>query len=224
MKAPVTAYEATVRFLETARKPAVLDPGDDPIPIGADNFKLERRGETATLEIWSETRNLVRRLRGIHSEHRGRLELEVERFGGRTGRLALVDLAHPASRDTSRRGARLKYRERFRRSLSRQFPDWRIAELSTEPDLQHSLSPSYPRALLRKGSVGLAAIGAAEDALDVDGALTFGLIWLDYLRRREAGRPVQGLSIFVPAGKEATTCHRIRHLDSSSLACAVFIH
>ena len=69
-----------MRFLETARKPAVLDPGDDPIAIGADNFKLERRGEAATLEIWSETRNLVRRLRGIHSEHRGRLELEVERL------------------------------------------------------------------------------------------------------------------------------------------------
>ncbi len=223
-KAPVTAYQATVRFLETARKPAVLDPGDDPIPIGADNFKLERRGEAATLEIWSETRNLVRRLRGVHSEHRGRLELEVERFGGLAGRLALVDLAHPASRDTSRRGARLRYRERFRRSLLRQFPSWRIAELSTEADLHHSLSPSYPRALLRKGSSALAAIGAAEDALDVDGALTFGLIWLDYLRRRETRLPVPGLAIFVPQGKEATTCHRIRYLDPAAAACAVFVH
>jgi hypothetical protein len=220
----MTAYEATVRFLEAARKPAVLDPGDDPIPIGTDNFKLERRGETATLEVWSETRNLVRRLRGVHSEHRGRLELEVERFGGRAGRLALVDLAHPASRDTSRRGARLKYRERFRGSLLRQFPSWRIAELSTEPDLHHSLSPSYPRALLRKGSAALAAIGAAEDALDVDGALTFGLIWLDYLRRRDIRLPIQGLAIFVPSGKEATTCHRIRYLDSGVVACAVFVH
>src|ERR1700675_85213 len=130
-KAPVSAYEPILRFLEAARSPAVLDPGDHRIPISGDNFKLERRGETATLEVWSETRNLVRRLRGIHSEHRGRLELEVERFGGRAGRLALVDLPHPASRDTSRRGARLKYRERFRSSLLRQFPSWRIAELST---------------------------------------------------------------------------------------------
>jgi hypothetical protein len=212
-KAPVTAYEAILRFLEAARKPAVLDPGDDPIPIGGDNFKLVRRGETATLEIWSETRNLVRRLRAVHSEHRGRLELEVERFGGRAGRLALVDLAHPASRDSSRRGARLKYRERFRHSLLRQFPSWRIAELSTEADLHHSLSPSYPRALLRKGGSAIAAIGAAEDSLDVDGVLTFGLIWLDYLRQRETSAPVRGLAIFVPEGKEATTCHRIRCLD-----------
>jgi hypothetical protein len=233
IKAPVTAYEAVLRFLEGARMPAVLDPGDDPIAIGGDNFKLERRGESATLEIWSESRNLVRRLRGVHSEHRGRLELEVERFGGRTGRLALVDLAHPASRDASRRGARLKYRERFRYSLLRQFPSWRIAELTTEADLHHSLSPSYPRALLRKGSSAIAAIGAGEDSLDVDGVLTFGLIWLDYLRRRDTGVPVQGLAIFVPQGKEATTCHRIRYLDRSPRdwqvgdlphSFAVFVH
>ena len=217
-------HAAIVRFLESCRKPAVLDPGDDPIPIGPENFRLERRGQTVTLQVWSETRNLVRRVMGVHSERRARLELEIERFGGRAGRLELVDLTHPSSRDVPRRGARLKYRERFRRSLLRQFPGWRIAELSTEQDLHHSLSPSYPRALLRKGSMALAAIGAAEDALDVDGVLTFGLIWLDYLRRRDPNVPVQGLAIFVPAGKEATTCHRVRYLDGAGAACAVFVH
>ncbi len=202
----------------------MLDPGDDPIPIGADNFRLERRGDRVTLEVWSETSNLVRRIVSVHAEHRARLELEVERFGGRTGRLELVDLAHPASRDVPRRGARLKYRERFRRSLLRQFPGWRVAELSTAPDLHHSLSPSYPRALLRKGSAALAAIGAAEDSLDADGALTFGLIWLDYLRRRDPNMGLEGLAIFVPAGKEAVTCHRVRHLDSRAAVCTVFTH
>ena len=221
---PPGAYLAIERFLASSRKPAVLDPGDDPILIAPDNFKLERRGEAVTLEVWSETRNLVRRICAVHSEHRARLELEVERFGGRTGRLELVDLAHPSSRDVSRRGARLKYRERFRRSLLRQFPGWRVAELSTEADLHNSLSPSYPRALLRKGNTALAAIGAAEEALDVDGVLTFGLIWLDRLRRRDPNLPVQGLAILVPAGKEAATCHRVRYLDPSSAACAVFVH
>lgn len=202
----------------------MLDAGDDPIPIGADNFRLERRGGGVTLEVWSETSNLVRRLLGVHAEHRARLELEVERFGGRIGRLELVDLAHPASRDVPRRGARLKYRERFRRSLLRQFPGWRVAELSTAPDLQHSLSPSYPRALLRKGNAGLAAIGAADDSLDADGALTFGLIWLDYLRRREPNLHLESLTIFVPAGQEAVTCHRVRHLDTHAGAFTVFRH
>jgi len=217
------AYELIGLFLESSGRPAILDPGEDPIPIGPDNFKLERRGGILTLEVWSETRNLVRRVTGIRSQHRAKLELIVEKFGGRTGSLSLVDLAHPGSQEATRRGIRLKYRERFRRSLLRQFPGWRLAELSTEPDLERSLSPTYPRALLRKGSIGLAAIGAAEDAVDVDGALTFGLIWLDYLRRRDSQVPIQGLAIFVPAGREAATCHRVRHLNPSA-TCAIFVH
>ena len=68
----------------------------------------------------------------------------------------------------------------------------------------------------------LCIFGASEDALSPEGSLSFGLIWLDYLRRREAPRPkparsagltIEGLAIFVPVGAEATTCHRIRHLN-----------
>jgi hypothetical protein len=61
-------------------------------------------------------------------------------------------------------------------SLRRQYSGWKLVELSTEPDLHHSLSPAYPRALLRRGTQAIAAIGAAEDAIDVDGVLSFGLI------------------------------------------------
>ena len=201
-----------------------MEPGEDPIAIGADNFVLRSNGEAVTLEAWSETRNLVRRVRGIQSEQRSRLDLNVERFASRAGRLALVDVAHPSNRDISRRGARLKYRERFRRSLLRQFPALRLAELSTEADLQHSLSPAYPRALLRKGTTALAAIGAAEDAFDPEGALTFGLIWLDYVRRREPALSVRGLAIFMPYGKERATCHRVRYLDPSLASYPMFVH
>ena len=201
-----------------------MEPGEDPLPIAPDSFALNCRGDTVTLEGWSDTRNLVRRVRGIQFERRGRLELAIERFGGRTGALTLVDLADPSNRDADRRGARLKYRERFRRSLRRQFTDWRLAELSTEADLHHSLSPSYPRALLRKGTAGLAAIGAAEDSPAPENALTFGLIWLDYLRRREPRLTIQGLAIFVPAGVESATCHRVRFLNSRAARFLVFVH
>ena len=201
-----------------------MEPGEDPLAIAPDTFALNCRGDAVTLECWSQTRNLVRRVRGLHLERRGRLDLEVERFGARTGTIALVDLDHPANRDAGRRGTRLKYRERFRRSLRRQFPEWRLAELSTDPDLSHSLSPSYPRALLRKGTASLAAIGAAEDSLAPEGALSFGLIWLDYLRRREPRLTIQGLAIFVPAGAEGATCHRVRYLNPQAARYLVFVH
>src|SRR5579862_534625 len=175
-----------------------MEAGEDPFRIAADTFAFSARGGSLVLECWDEKRNLVRRVRGIHLERRGRIELEVEHFGAKTGRLALIDLADPSNRDAGRRGARLKYREQFRRSLRRQLPEWCLEELSTEPDLHHSLSPAYPRAFLRRGGAGLAAIGAAEDALSPEGALSFGLIWLDYLRRRETRVCIEGLAIFVP--------------------------
>jgi hypothetical protein len=136
----------------------------------------------------------------------------------------LVDLAHPASKVATRRGSRLQFREQFRLALRRQYPDWKIVELSTDPDLEHSLSPAYPRALLRKGSAAMAAIAAAEDSQDPDGVLTFGLIWLDYLRRREPRLSVGGLLVFVPIGMEINTCHRVRYLDPDRVKVAVFIY
>ncbi len=217
---------AIERFLKASQQPVLLDPGEDPIPITADTFAVGSHGSIVTLESWSDSHNLVRRVLGIHAgaTRRGRLELTVERFGGKQGTLTLLDLADPANRDAARRGARLKYREHFRRSLRRQFPDWRLVELSAEADLHHSLSPSYPRAFLRKGTAGLAAIGAAEDAQSSEGALSFGLIWLDYLRQREKRVHVESLAIFVPAGAESATCHRVQHLNSDAARYLVFVH
>jgi hypothetical protein len=220
----LTLFETIRTFIESARDPVLIEPGDDPIPIHPDSFALADRGAFVTIECWSATRNLVRRVRSVEQERRGRLDLEVERFPRSTGTLTIADLAHPASRDAGRRGSRLKYRERFRRSLHRQFPEWRIAELSSEPDLHHSLSPSFPRAFLRKGSSGLAAIGAAEDSLSPEGALSFGIIWLDYLRQRETRVSIGSLAIFVPPAAAATTCHRVRYLDANLAEYRVFVN
>ena len=106
----------------------------------------------------------------------------------------------------------------------RQFPDWQVAELSTEQDLHNSLSPAFPRALLRRGTTGLAAIGIPENSPAPAAALSFGLIWLDYLRRREARLTIEGLALFAPAGVEHTICHRVRFLDSRAGRYLVFVH
>jgi hypothetical protein len=220
---PFSAHTAIARFLQSARQPVLLEPGDDPIPILPANFSLTARGNIVTIECWSDTQNLVRRIRGIRSERRGRLEIEIERFGALAGTLTLLDLADPSNRDADRRGSRLKYRERFRSSLQRQFTGYRIAELSTEQDLQHTLSPSFPRALLRRGTAGIAAIGASVDALSPSDALSFGLIWLDHLRRREPKITIKTLAIFLPSGWETTNCHRVRHL-STTTQYMIFVH
>jgi hypothetical protein len=201
-----------------------MEPGEDPIPLIPSRFSLETRGAFLTFSCWTDTLNLVRRIKGVNSSRTGRLDLEYERFGGRSGVLTLVDLDHSSNRDAPRRGARLKYREVFRQALRRQFVGWKLIELSAEQDLERSLSPSFPRALLRKGNTAWAAIGAGPECLDPDAVLSFGLIWLDYLRARERKLGVEGLAVFVVSGSEATTCHRVRHLDPGRACYRVFVH
>lgn len=210
------------QFLAQARLPVAIEPGADPMPLEPGQFTLTGKGRLL-LECWTESRTLARRIFAIQAQRRGKLELATEHFGGKRGTLMLVDLAHPANSAASRTGDRLKFREQFRLALRRQYPDWKIVEISTAPDLEHSLSPAYARALLRKGSAAMAAIGAAPGA-DSDGALAFGLIWLDYVRRREAQLSVGGLLVFLPIGSEIDTCHRVRYLNPELVKVAVFVH
>jgi len=210
---PAEARAAIERFLNASRQPILLEPGEDPFPLEADCYSIDWSSERLSIQVWDRNRNLVRRVLGLREEKPGKLELVIERFPKREGQLLLVDTARPSLAGTPARGRRLSFRERFRRLLRRQSPDWKIAELSTEQDLEHSLSSLYPRAMLRKGRTGLAAIAAPPDGAPVEGALSFGLIWLDYLRRREPELAIEGLTLFLPQGLERTTCLRLRWLD-----------
>ncbi len=212
------------RFLAASREPVLSEPGEELLAITSENFAVEARQGSLVLEAWNERRNLVRRVTGIAEETKDRLVLRIERFARRTGTLALVDLARPAGRDIALRSVRLEFREQFGRFLRRQFPLYKVAELTTEADLEHSLSPSYPRALLLRGSTAWAAIGAAPDPFHAEGVLTFGLIWLDYLRRRDPGLAIRGLVLYLPEGREKTTCLRLLFLNPELAQYAAFVY
>lgn len=216
--------QAIDRFLEAAKKPTLMEAGEESIELSGDNLVLEDRAPSLVLQAWDERRNLVRRVMGVVSESRGRLELRVERFGKKTGVLTLVDLDRGARERLTLQSARLEFREQFRRFLRRQYPTYKVAALSTEANLEDSLSPAYARALLREGASSWAAIGAGPECLNVDGVLSFGLIWLDYLRRQERNLTVHGLILLLPAGREKTTCLRLRFLNPKAAQYAAFAY
>jgi hypothetical protein len=202
----------------------LCEPGEESLVITADNFVLESRNGALSLQVWDDRRNLVRRVTGIEDESRGKLVLRIERFGKRSGTLSLIDLRRTAGQNLDLKSTRLEFRELFRRFLRRQFPVYKIAELTTEADLEHSLSPAYPRALLRQGASAWAAVGASRDPFHADGALTFGLIWLDYLRQREPRFVIHGLILYLPAGREKTTCLRLLFLDPAAAQYDAFVY
>ena len=218
---PEDLRAAIQAFLGKCAQPALLEPGEELLPLVEDGFALEIRGSRLSLQAWDRTRNLVRRVLAVKGEAGGRMELSIERFARKEGPLFLLDLSRKAGADLGRRGSRMAFRERFRLFLRRQFPEWNLAEISTEPDLEHTLSPAYPRATLRHGQHAWAAIACPPDS-DAAGVLSFGLIWLSYLRAREKRAVVEGLAIYVPAGHERTTALRLLHLDPAACRFELF--
>jgi hypothetical protein len=212
---------AIERFLKQAKQPALLEPGEELLPLTGENIALELRGSRLTLEAWDRTRNLARRVLAVTASSPARLELTVERFARREGRILLVDLARRGGPEVARRSERLVFRERFRLFLRRQFPEWKLAELSAEANLEFSLSPAFPRAFLRHGQHGWAALACPPEG-DSAALVTFGLIWLDYLRHRERRVTIEGLALYVPGGSERASALRLLCLDPTAARFELF--
>jgi hypothetical protein len=228
MKTAVTRDLVEIRaqvesFLAGARQPALLEPGEELLPVTSENHSLEMRGARLTLQVWDRTRNWSRRLTAITEVTNARLSLTVERFARREGQLFLLDLGRRSGAELGKRTGRLIFRERFRLFLRRQFPEWTVAEVSAEADLEHSLSPSFPRAYLKHGQHGWAAIACPPDA-DASAVLSFGLIWLTYLRARERRVAVEGLALYLPTGEERSAALRLLCLDPQSARFELFTY
>jgi hypothetical protein len=208
-------------FLSTAKQPALLEPGEELMPLTSENLNLEERSGRLTLQAWDRTRNFTRRVTGISESTASRLELVVERFAKREGRMFLLDMARRGGAEMGRRSGRLVFRERFRLFLRRQFPEWRLAEISAEANLEFSLSPAFPRAFLRHGQHGWAAIACPPDA-DPGAILSFGLIWLAYLRGREHKVAMEGLALYLPEGRAAGTALRLICLNPTAARYELF--
>ena len=67
--------EAISGFIARCRKPVLIEPGYEPVPLTADSYALERREDSVILEAWSERRNLSRRVVAIEGETRARLKI-----------------------------------------------------------------------------------------------------------------------------------------------------
>jgi len=172
--------------------------------------ELHRQGKHLLLHLWSDERNLVRRVLAMERTEDG-IRLAVERFGkSKPGRLEIVRVETPRS---ATRLSREKFCAHFEQLLTGQFPDETIHSLTTAPDLEHSFSGRYTRGVVRRGQRAWAVFAAspAEDAATIDGALSFALLWLDWTRQ-QGNFIVEGLRLFLPSGMSRMTRHRLQAL------------
>jgi len=175
-------------------------------------YELKTAGKNPLIHLWSEQRNLVRRIVRVAECSPLRIALEVRRFGReRPSRLEFVRTE--GARSPGRVSIET-FRARFARTLAENFPDANVESLTASPDLEHSFSGLYVRGVMTEGRKAWAILAAPPEsnAAAISGALTFGLLWLDWSREHSARRPVEGLRLFLPGSAVRETRLRARAL------------
>jgi hypothetical protein len=194
--------------------PEVRENGEWLAGLEGVQYEVRAQGDAALLHLWSAQQSLVRRVLRVAEESRDRIVLEVSRLGySRNAQLEFVAGGVPHE---TRRVEREQFSSRLRRILTDHFPDETVESLATSADLHHSISGSYTRGLVRRGSEAFAVMGASsnEDAATIDGILTFGLIWLQHARDHARRYSVHGLRLFLPRRSSSVTAHRMAALAS----------
>ncbi len=199
-------------LLASARQPVVVEPGEPAFALDPGHFHLERTPRWLRLEVWDEHRVLNRRITALRTAGPGKVTLETETLGGRRGQLLLYDEAGPQNQALNRKATQWTGATLLESLLARHFPGYTRQRLSTGADLEHSLSPAYPRAFVRRGREAWAAMLAPGEP-EAARLLTFALIWHHYLRTQLPNLHWKGIALFLPEGSERQTALRLRHLN-----------
>jgi hypothetical protein len=207
-------------FFSASRGALVLEDGQVLFDLETSQFSISSEKDRCLLHLWSQERNLVRHVVAAELKS-GALVLTVRRFG--QARPIKMEICSDRDRrpPTVQKAARIRYARLLERVLRRELPGWALdkTRLSTSMDLERSFSPVYARGLVRKGRSAFAVLGVNQQETQsaVDAALTFGLLWLDACREREAGRSVvEGLRLYVPPKTSATIQIRLTHLNHNA--------
>lgn len=204
-------------FLLDAPHAVLMENGDVLFDFSTARYAVSGEGK-CVLHVWSEERNIVRRVLEVEAKPH-LLRLSALRFG-QSKPDALEVLADAGQRTTTaQRAARAHYQKLLVRLLEREYPGAKIESVSAKADLEHSFSPVYTRAVVRRGQSAFAVLGVngEESQASIDGALTFGILWLDYQRQRANRCHIEGLKLFVPQGRGEIVSQRMAHLDQRAV-------
>lgn len=210
-------------FLSTCVSPALLEPGEKPLVLARDRFRMETTSRGTWLEAWDDGRVWSRKILSAGTASGKRLRLEAFRFGKANVPVTLVDVADartvPAI-DKSKRGA---FAGQFRLFLHRRLGGWRCEAFRSEAKLENSFSPVYPTALYTRGREAIAAVGAPDRDTSFH-ALTFALVWLDWVRRWHGEICSRRLLLYLPEAFGRGVILLARELDRAKLDVEIWLY
>jgi hypothetical protein len=225
---PEVIAAALEAFLAEHPKAIVVEDGKVLFDMRAAKYSLATEHGRCTLQLWSEERNIVRRVSAAMERGALRdrmLRLTTQRFGqtrpGSLDMLADRDRRTPSTREATRVHY-LKALERVMLRGGEGWGEWKAEGFRTAMDLEKSFGPAYARGSLVHGQQAWAVIGvnAEETQATVDGILTLGVLWLAHCREtsgdRRPWRQYRGLRIIVPRGMAALTVSRLPWMNADA--------
>ena len=210
-------------FLDSLEHPIIVEDEVELFDLTVAKWRLTVEFGKLLFEVWNPARSIARRVEEVAYHDRDRLGVFVRKPGAReTATLEFRELARREG--TARAGTRTNFRQKLTAMLAREFSDWRIERVSNRSDREHSFSAWYTRGMARRGRTAWAFLGLGDDETPAaaDGALAFGLIWLDWLRALSEGVIVSGLKVFLPRDAVNLTAHRAAYLNRRALQVEVF--
>lgn len=213
-------------FLAEHPKAVVVEDGKVLFDMRATKYQLATEHGRCTLQLWSEERNIVRRVSAAVERGAARdrmLRVTTQRFGQtRPGSLDLLadrDRRTPSTREATR----VRYLKALERVMLRgggdAWGEWVAEGFRTAMDLEKSFGPAYARGSLVHGQQAWAviAVNAEESQATVDGILTLGVLWLAHCREHAGGRRLyHGLRLIVPRGMGTLTASRLAWMNAEA--------
>lgn len=181
-------------------------------------YALSAEHGRCTLQLWSEERNLVRRVTGV-ALRADVLKITTQKFGQTKPQTLELVADRDRRTPTARESTRKRYLKILDRVLLRNFPEWKPTGFRSAMDLERSFGPAYARGSLARGQSAWAviAINAEETQSTIDGIATLGILWLAYCRENSDGKRLfQGLRVIVPCGAAALTLSRLAWLNPNA--------
>jgi len=221
--APERIAAAIQDFVATCQRPALLEKGELPLQLAAGHFRVDVTAKGAWLEAWDDRRVWSRRILAANEPSRKKMELEAFRFGKSSGLVTLVDVADSRSGPVIEKTQRSAFAQQFRLFLNRHFSNWRWESFRSEAKLENSLSPVFPTALLTRGNEAVAALAAPDRDTGFQ-ALTFALIWLDWVRRNHGDLAAHRLLLYLPEGHARSAVLLARNLDPRKVVVEIWLY
>ena len=185
---PEVIAAALEAFLIEHPKAVVMEDGRVIFDMRAAKYSLATEHGRCVVHLWSEEKNLVRRVGGV-AERNGVLRLSTHKFGQTRPQTLEVTPDKDRRTPSTREATRTKYVRTLERMLGRTVGEWKPEGFSTAMDLEKSFGPAYARGVLVRGTQAWAVIGVNDEESQaiVDGILTLGILWLTDCRERAGG-------------------------------------